>query len=154
MQVAIRPAKPLAFGLLADSGTPVFGLPGNPVSAMVSFELFVRPALRAAGGHRSLHRPVVPAVADVDLGRRSDGKLHLLRARITLDDRGGWHVRTTGGQESHQLHAMSEANALILLPDGTGARAGDLVDVMVLDTDDLTEHGSTLLGHDRQMTMS
>jgi molybdopterin molybdotransferase len=154
MQVAIRPAKPLAFGLLASSGTPVFGLPGNPVSAMVSFELFVRPALRAMGGHRSLHRPVVRAMADVDLDRRSDGKLHLLRARVTLDGRGGWHVRTTGGQESHQLHSMSEANALILLPDGSGARAGDLVDVMVLSVNDLSENGSALLARERQMTVS
>jgi molybdenum cofactor synthesis domain-containing protein len=154
MQVAIRPAKPLAFGLLADSGTPVFGLPGNPVSAMVSFELFARPALRAMGGHRSLHRPVVPAVTDVNLERRRDGKLHLLRARVSLDNRGGWHVETTDGQESHHLQSMSEANALILLPDGSGARAGDLVDVVVLGANDLTRDGAVVTEHDRQMTMS
>ena len=70
MQVAIRPAKPFAFGVLADSAMPVFGLPGNPVSAMVSFELFVRPALRRLGGHRILHRPIVSATTDVDLHRR------------------------------------------------------------------------------------
>jgi molybdopterin molybdotransferase len=121
---------------------------------MVSFELFVRPALRAMSGHRSLHRPIVPAVADEDLERRSDGKLHLLRARVTLDSRGGWHVRTAGGQESHQLHAMSEANALVLLPDGSGVRAGDPVDAMVLDTDDLTESGRHLLEHHQQVTVS
>ena len=62
MQVAIRPAKPFAFGRLAASGIPVFGLPGNPVSSVVSFELFVRPALRILGGHIDLHRPVVTAL--------------------------------------------------------------------------------------------
>ena len=135
MQVAIRPAKPFAFGVLAGSGTPVFGLPGNPVSAMVSFELFVRPALRLMGGHRRLHRPVAKARAEVDMGRTADGKLHLVRALLSLDPQGGWRVRATDGQESHQLHSMAEANALALLPDGPGARAGDLVDVMLLDAD-------------------
>ena len=60
MQVAIRPAKPFAFGLLEASATPVFGLPGNPVSAMVSFELFVRPAVRRMAGHSVLERLTVP----------------------------------------------------------------------------------------------
>ena len=133
MQVAIRPAKPFAFGILAGSALPVFGLPGNPVSAMVSFELFVRPALRILGGHRSLHRPVVPAVAQHDLHRHSDGKLHLLRALVTLEPDGRWLVGTTGGQESHQLHAMAEANALLLLADGDGVTAGGQVDVVLLD---------------------
>src|SRR5664279_1135641 len=117
MQVAIGPAKPFAFGVLASSGTPVFGLPGNPVSAMVSFELFVRPALRILGGHRSLHRPVVSAIAVHDLHRQRDGKLHLLRAQVTLDRQGTWLVNTTEGQESHHLRSMAEANALVLLPD-------------------------------------
>jgi molybdopterin molybdotransferase len=139
MQVAIRPAKPFAFGILAGSGTPVFGLPGNPVSAMVSFELFVRPALRARGGHRSLHRPVVRATVAHQLERQKDGKLHLLRARVTLDDHGTWHASTTGGQESHQLHAMAEANALILLPDGTGVPQNGEVRVLLLDADALGE---------------
>jgi molybdopterin molybdotransferase len=133
MQVAIRPAKPFAFGILATSGVPVFGLPGNPVSAMVSFELFVRPALRMQGGHRSLHRPVLRGVAQHDLNRQSDGKLHLLRALVTLDRQGSWLVHTSGGQESHQLHAMAEANALIVLPDGGGVTAGGQVDVLLLD---------------------
>src|SRR6185312_10802725 len=64
MQVAIKPAKPFAFGLLGadEPGTPVFGLPGNPVSSMVSFELFARPALRQMGGHRRTFRRQVDAV--------------------------------------------------------------------------------------------
>lgn len=137
MQVAIRPAKPFAFGLLASSGTPVFGLPGNPVSAMVSFELFVRPALRALGGHHSLHRPVVSATMVHPLERQRDGKLHLLRARLSLDSDGNWRARTTEGQESHQLRAMAGANSLILLPDGTGVPEGAMVRVLMLDADRL-----------------
>jgi molybdopterin molybdotransferase len=133
MQIAIRPAKPFAFGVLADSGTPVFGLPGNPVSAMVSFELFVRPALRLLSGHSVLHRTVVRARSVSDLHRQSDGKLHLLRASLSVDEQGAWLVSTTGQQESHQLHAMSEANALVLLPDGAGVNAGATVDVLVVD---------------------
>jgi molybdenum cofactor synthesis domain-containing protein len=137
MQVAIRPAKPFAFGTLSESGIPVFGLPGNPVSAMVSFELFVRPALRQLSGHHALHRPVVPAVAEADLPRQPDGKLHFLRAQVTLEHDGTWRVRAGGAQESHQLHAMAEANGLIRLPDGPGAQAGDRVDVMLIDPDRL-----------------
>jgi molybdenum cofactor synthesis domain-containing protein len=133
MQVAIKPAKPFAFGTLAGSGTPVFGLPGNPVSAMVSFELFVRPALRLLGGHRVLQRPVVSAITEVEIRHHDDGKLHLLRAQVTLDRDGTWRVRTNVGQESHQLHSMAEANALALLPDGTGARAGEPIDVLLID---------------------
>jgi molybdopterin molybdotransferase len=145
MQVAIRPAKPLAFGVLADSGTPVFGLPGNPVSAMVSFELFVRPALRLMGGHRFLHRPVLSATTEVDLHREPDGKLHLLRARLTIDGTGNLRVGTTAGQESHQLQSMSGANALILLPDGDGADEGERVDVLVIDADQLSSAESVAL---------
>ena len=145
MQVAIRPAKPFAFGVLADSAIPVFGLPGNPVSAMVSFELFVRPALRRLGGHRILHRPIVSATADIDLHREADGKLHLLRADARLEGPGSWRVRTTSGQESHQLHSMSEANSLILLPDGVGARAGEQVKVLLIDPDRLSPDASLVL---------
>ncbi len=137
MQVAIRPAKPLAFATLEDSGTPVFGLPGNPVSAMVSFELFVRPALRILSGHRVLHRPVVTAIAEEDVPRLPDGKLHFMRARVTLDCLGTWRVTAADRQESHQLHAMAMANALALIPDGTGVLAGDPVNVMLIDPDDL-----------------
>jgi molybdopterin molybdotransferase len=142
MQVAIRPAKPFAFGLLASSGTPVFGLPGNPVSAMVSFELFVRPALRAMSGHHSLHRPVVSATIVHPLDRHRDGKLHLLRARLSLDRDGNWLARTAEGQESHQLRAMAGANSLILLPDGTGVPEGAMVRVLMLDADRLEAYGA------------
>ena len=129
-QVAVRPAKPLAFGTVA--GTPVFGLPGNPVSSLVSFELFARPALRQMMGHADLSRPHVPAVADEAFHRRPDGKLHLVRVVATPDAEGRWHVRSSGGQGSHLLRAMALANALALLPDGEGVAAGATVQVMLL----------------------
>jgi molybdopterin biosynthesis enzyme len=133
MQVAIRPAKPFAFGILARSGTPVFALPGNPVSAMVSFELFVRPALRKLGGHSTLHRPAIAARVQHDLVRKPDGKLHLLRGRVVMDGHGNWTAVTAESQESHQLHAMADANALVLVPDGRGVRAGEVVEAILID---------------------
>jgi molybdenum cofactor synthesis domain-containing protein len=137
MQVAIRPAKPFAFGTLEGPGTPVFGLPGNPVSAMVSFELFVRPAIRLIGGHRSLERIVVPAVAEADLRRSPDGKTHFVRARISLDAQGAWRVRPMVGQDSHQLRAMADANSLAVLPDGEGVGAGGQVEVLLTEPEGL-----------------
>jgi molybdenum cofactor synthesis domain-containing protein len=131
MQVAIRPAKPLAFGSIG--GTPVFGLPGNPVSSMVSFELFARPALRQMMGHARLDRPTVRAIADDGLPRRPDGKLHLVRVRAQWSpDDARFHARAAGGQGSHQLHAMAEATGLALVPDGDGVATAGEVDVLLL----------------------
>ncbi len=131
MQVAIRPAKPLAFGVV--EGVPVFGLPGNPVSSMVSFELFTRPALRQMTGHLDLDRLHVSAVADEGLRRQPDGKLHLVRVTAEPGADGRFHVRSSGAQGSHQLLAMARANALALLPDGDGVQAGGQVWTMLLD---------------------
>ena len=136
MQVAIKPAKPLAFGLI-DGRVPVFGLPGNPVSSMVSFELFARPALRRMGGLNETARPALSGIADVDLPRDLDGKVYLFRALATVDANGRLHVRPSGGQESHQLRAMADANALVVLPDGPGVRAGEEVEVLLLDAERL-----------------
>ncbi len=133
MQVAIRPAKPFAFGMLDGSGVPVFGLPGNPVSAMVSFELFVRPGVRRMSGHTVLQRPVIAALADGEFVRRPDGKTHFIRSVAAVDPGGRFRVHPLSGQESHQLIAMAEANALAVLPDGAGAASGSTVQVMVLD---------------------
>jgi len=137
MQVAVKPAKPFAFGAIGDEQTPVFGLPGNPVSALVSFELFARPALRSMAGHRDLDRPVALAVADEPFARRRDGKVHLVRVEARLGGDGLVHVRSAGGQESHQLRAMARANALAVLPDGDGVAAGGRVDAMLLDAGSL-----------------
>ncbi len=130
MQIAIRPAKPFAFGTL--DGVPIFGLPGNPVSSLVSFELLARPALRRMMGHRHVARPSVVAVADADLRRRADGKVHLVRVTGSFADDGRYHVRPVGAQGSHQLAATALADALVVLPDGDGLPAGAEVAALLL----------------------
>ena len=132
-QVAIRPAKPLAFGMLSG-GVPIFGLPGNPVSSHVSYELFARPALLQMMGHSRRFRPVTPAVAAHDMRRRSDGKLHLDRVTLRRDEAsGGLVAASAGGQASNVLSAMAASDGLALLPDGDGVAAGESVDVLRLD---------------------
>jgi molybdopterin molybdotransferase len=131
-QIAIRPAKPLAFGML--SGVPVFGLPGNPVSSHVSFELFARPALLQMMGHSRRFRPVTPAIAAHDMRRRVDGKLHLDRVTLRGEENSGRLVAASaGGQASNVLSAMAASDGLALLPDGEGVAAGEAVDVLRLD---------------------
>jgi molybdopterin molybdotransferase len=137
MQIAIRPAKPFAFGLI-DGRVPVFGLPGNPVSSSVSFELLARPALRRMAGHRDLLRPALRARSATALERRPDGKTHFLRAWATVDPEGQIWVRSAGGQESHQLKALADANALVVLEDGTGVGSGEEVPVLLLDAERLS----------------
>ena len=130
MQVAIKPAKPFAFGLL--DGTPVFGLPGNPVSSFVSFEMFTRPALKQMMGSPRLARPSVVGIADVALKRRPDGKTHLLRVQAEFADDGRCHVVPVRAQGSHQLAATSSATAIAVVPDGDGVPVGGEVAVLLL----------------------
>ena len=134
MQIAIRPAKPLAFGLIG--GKPVFGLPGNPVSCMVSFELFARPALRRMMGHSdtTIHRRPIRAVAGEAFPRRPDGKTHFSRVSADFDERGRLVVRSSGGQASNLLRSMALANALAVLPDGDGIVEGADLNVLLLST--------------------
>jgi molybdenum cofactor synthesis domain-containing protein len=132
MQVAIKPAKPLAFGRLRPSGTPLLGLPGNPVSALVSFELFARPLLRCLAGHRPARPAPWRAVAGAPISRHPDGKTHFLRARLHVGADGRLIVTTVGSQGSHQLFATATANAVVAVPDGTGVPAGTVVDVLAL----------------------
>jgi molybdenum cofactor synthesis domain-containing protein len=129
-QVAIRPAKPFAFGLLR--GVPLFGLPGNPVSSHVSFELFARPALRKMSGHVDLYRREVDAIALSAMPRRADDKLHLDRVVVRYEG-GRYLAERSGAQASNALAAMALANGLALLPDGDGPKAGDTIRVMLLD---------------------
>jgi molybdenum cofactor synthesis domain-containing protein len=138
MQIAIRPAKPLAFGTVPRPNggepatrVPVFGLPGNPVSSAVSFELFARPGLRKLAGHTQLARPVIRAVAGEPLLRTPDGKTHFVRVVATVED-GRYVVRSAGGQGSHQLAGLAAANALAVLPDGRGVTAKGDVEVLLL----------------------
>lgn len=130
MQIAIKPAKPFAFGFI--EGTPVFGLPGNPVSSLISFELLARPALRRMMGHTHVARPSLVAVTDAELHRQRDGKVHFVRVNGSFGDDGRYHVRPVGAQGSHQLAATALADALLVLPDGDGLPAGSDVAVLVL----------------------
>lgn len=136
MQMAIKPAKPFAFGKLATSDgriIPIFGLPGNPVSSMISFELLARPALRKMMGHtKNLVRPTVRAIVDAPMKRKQDGKIHFMRVFGEFGDDGRLHVCDTGPQGSHQLASTALANGLALVPDGQGLVIGAEVEVMML----------------------
>jgi molybdenum cofactor synthesis domain-containing protein len=136
MQIAIKPAKPFAFGKLhsGDRTVPIFGLPGNPVSSMVSFELLARPALRKMAGFPSSQwdRPVVRAISDEPLRRSRDGKVHYQRVLAQFAGDGRVHVVPVRAQGSHQLAASAMANALAVIPDGDGIDSGRDVDVVLL----------------------
>jgi molybdenum cofactor synthesis domain-containing protein len=129
-QVAIKPAKPLCFALV--NGTPVFGLPGNPVSSFVSFELFARPALRRMMGHEDWFRPEVVACATEAISRKRDGKIHFDRVVVRWAD-DGYVAEGVRSQESNALAASAAATALAIVPDGDGVPAGAEVTVMLLD---------------------
>ena len=120
-KVAIKPAKPLSFAAVTrpdGRSVLVFGLPGNPVSSMVSYQVVALPALRRLAGHRSPLPHQIPAVAVDDFQRRPDGKLHLMRVVAAMGADGRIVVRSAGQQGSHQLAALAAANALALIPDG------------------------------------
>ncbi|CAN5902162.1 molybdopterin molybdotransferase MoeA [soil metagenome] len=129
MQVAIRPAKPFAFGLL--EGTPVFGLPGNPVSSLVSLALLAVPGLRRLAGRADLDLPQVSATAGAGLGRKPDGRTAYVRV-ICRWSGAGLVADPVTGQGSHHLAAASSANALAVLPDGDGVPEGAPVSVICL----------------------
>ena len=114
--------------------TPVFGLPGNPVSSLVSFELFARPALLQRAGHPFRFRPEVTARAEHAFARKPDGKLHLDRVRVMRTD-DGLVAGRTGDQASNVLSATAAANGLALIPDGDGVAAGEQLRVMLLDAE-------------------
>jgi molybdopterin molybdotransferase len=139
--VAIKPGYPLVFGRFVRSpldpsgdGPLVFGLPGNPVSAMVTFEQFVRPLLRKLAGHRSWFRPRIEARLAERL-RKPAGRMHLVRVR--LERRGDAVVATpTGNQSSGVLRSMALAHGLLVFPaEATELAAGAAVSVQVLDAD-------------------
>jgi molybdopterin molybdotransferase len=129
-KVLMRPGQPLAFGVIG--GKPAFGLPGNPVSAMVSFEQFARPAIRKMSGHTKLFRPLIEAVAQENIPGKP-GRKFFVRCRLAQKN-GQWHATTTGEQGSGILMSMAAASGLMIIPPGvTAVSAGDRVKVQVLD---------------------
>jgi molybdopterin molybdotransferase len=129
VKVAMRPGMPQIRGRIGS--TPVIGLPGNPVSSFVSFEVFVRPAIRALQGRRDVHRPTVVARAAEPLHAPAH-KRGYLRVRLARDG-ASWSVRPTGAQGSHLITSIAQADGLAVIPEAlTEVRVGDEVRVMLL----------------------
>jgi molybdopterin molybdotransferase len=131
-RVAMQPGMPQSFGLIGPDKTPFFGLPGNPVSAYVSFEVFVRPALRRMLGVDAINRPTIRA----KLGARvtsPPGKRTFARAQLSVD-RGAYSVTPVGGGGSHLIASLAQANSLIVVPEKvTELEPGATVTVMLLE---------------------
>lgn len=128
-RVRMRPGKPLIFGSYRD--IPYLGMPGNPVSAMVSFETFARPAILKLGGRTDLQRPTVQAILLEDI--RSDGRESFIRAIVERDAR-GYVALTTGSQGSHMMTSLVKANALLVVPEGvTEVAAGTALTALMID---------------------
>jgi molybdopterin molybdotransferase len=127
-KVNMRPGKPITFGSLRSQ--PVFGLPGNPVSAMVTFELFVRPALLAMQRRRATSRRRIAAVAAEPIVNRGS-RWGYLRVALDVADT-TWRARLTGDQGSGILRSMVAADGLAVVPPDTKLDRGDRVDVIVL----------------------
>jgi molybdopterin molybdotransferase len=123
LKVAMKPGKPFGFGLVG--GTPLFGLPGNPVSVLVSFEQLVRPALLAMQGARAILRPRLPGRAGERLESDPE-KIEFVRARLA-----NGKVVSTGGQGSHMLSGAANADFFAVLPVGTAV--ADVGDEVVLE---------------------
>jgi molybdopterin molybdotransferase len=132
-RVAMQPGMPQGFGTIGPDATPIFALPGNPVSALVSFEVFVRPVLRKMGGETNLHR--YSLVAEATQGWRSPGgKRQFVRARLQRRADGTAVVTPLGGQGSHQLADLCEATCLAVVPEQlTEVRPGDTLRCLLLD---------------------
>jgi molybdopterin molybdotransferase len=129
-KVAMRPGAPLAFGVIGEK--PFFGLPGNPVSSMISFEQFVRPSLLKMMGNRKLFRPAVEAVLKEDI-KKAAGKRYFIRGSVSIE-KNQYFVTTTGEQGSGILRSMVRANGLIVIPEEQErVRAGEKVKVQLLD---------------------
>ncbi len=133
-KVAQKPGKPMTFGV--RRGKPVFALPGNPVSTTLSFELYVRPALRKMMGYSRLFRPTVRAILEEDI-RKKSGRRNFVRGIVERKKDGSLYVSTTGEQGSGILRSMSEANGIIVLKeDSEEAKAGQKVEVYLLDSEE------------------
>lgn len=131
-QVAVQPGKPQGFGTLVDENTPVIALPGNAVSAFVSFEIFVLPAIRRLMGLTPYRRPMVHAVLASDITKRP-GRRQYVRGYFEVTHRGA-KVTPVGGSGSHEIGGLVQSNALIVFgEDETAMHMGDTVRTLVLD---------------------
>jgi molybdopterin molybdotransferase len=136
--VCMKPGKPLAFGVIKkveagrEKRVPHLGLPGNPVSSMVTFEQFARPAILKMMGRETLAKPIIRAIIENDVAD-NDGRR--LFARVVVTKRGGqYYASVTGPQGSGILTSMVKANGLAVIPESSkGVKAGDMVDVQMLD---------------------
>jgi len=128
-QVRMKPGKPLAFGEVG--GVPLIGVPGNPVSAMVSFEQFIRPAILKMLGKTKLTKPTVQAITLEDM--KNTGRRHFVRAIVERRP-DGYYIRTTGDQGSGILTSMVKAQGLAIVPEDVRlVKAGERVTVQMLD---------------------
>jgi molybdopterin molybdotransferase len=131
-EVAMQPGKPQGFGTIGEDDTPIFTLPGNPVSSYISFEVFVLPAIRRMMGKLPYRRPMVRATCTAALSSPV-GKRQFARGRFEVTGRGA-QVTPVGGHGSHLIGGLSQANSLIVVSESTSAiEAGSTVDVLVLD---------------------
>jgi molybdopterin molybdotransferase len=129
-RINMRPGKPVAFGHIGS--TPLLGLPGNPVSAAVTFELFGRPVLRKMAGHTRLSRPQVEVVAEDGIRERASRR-HYVRAHVEWRD-GRFVAHTTGKQGSNIMTSLLNANALVIVPEGgVEIKAGETAQALMLD---------------------
>jgi molybdopterin molybdotransferase len=127
--VKFKPGKPLFFGARGD--VSVFGLPGNPVSAMVCFELFVRPALVKMMGRQERGRPRIQVYFEKDV-RNNFGRMHAMRVSLEKTER-GWLARSVGAQGSGLVSSLTKADALALIgPESEGVKSGEFVEAIVL----------------------
>jgi len=132
VQVRMQPGKPQGFGTVGEREVPLFALPGNPVSAYVSFEVFVRPALRTMMGLLPAGRPALKTRLMHQL-RSPAGRIQIARA-VAAQDASGWHADPVWGQASHFIADLSRANALLVIPaEVTELAAGDEVEMWLLD---------------------
>ena len=132
--VNVKPGRPCTFG--KKDNKLIFGLPGNPVSALTSFIQFVRPALLRLMGAKRIKKPIVNALLEEDISKQP-GKVHLLRGYFTIKNN-KFYVSTTGNQNSSVLRSMSAANCLIIIPENiTKVKAGEEVAIQLIDHDEI-----------------
>lgn len=137
--IKLKPGKPVFFGKRDDAR--FFGLPGNPVSAMVCFELFVRPALMAMMGREDRRRPRIGVFFEEDVENKF-GRLHAMRVTLARTDL-GWRAESVGAQGSGLVSSLTAADALALIgPENDGVRAGEPVEAIVLREEKLLGFGS------------